>query len=292
MIKKLIQTKCLPWFISLVCALTLLSGCDMQSYGSPEGYDLEKPQKSELGKVLNEISGLSYNRNDSTLLAISDSKRKVFEINFKKQRLRDYTKDIIEADQDIEDIVNMETSLFLLSSKGLLYEIPLNGSDTMEVKKHPFWSDGKNDFESLYYDQGANGLILLCKSCADDKGEQRRSAYRFDLSTRSFDTTVHYSISTAEVKNLVKDEDAKFDPSAAAIHPLEKKLYILSSAGQLLVIADTGGKPLQVYRLNPDEHPQAEGIAFAPNGDMYISNEGKYGRPTLQVFRYNKGKKK
>ncbi|HEY0354706.1 MAG TPA: SdiA-regulated domain-containing protein [Flavisolibacter sp.] len=245
-----------------------------------------------MGKVLNEISGISYNSNDSTLLAISDSKRKVFEINFKKQRLRDYTKDIIDADQDIEDIVNMETSLFLLSSKGLLYEIPLNGSDTSEVKKHPFWSEGKNDFESLYHDPGANGLILLCKSCADDKGEQRRSAYRFDLSTRSFDTTVHYSISTAEIKTLVKDEDAKFDPSAAAIHPLEKKLYILSSAGQLLVIADTGGKPLQVYRLNPDEHPQAEGIAFAPNGDMYISNEGKYGRPTLQVFRYNKGKKK
>lgn len=292
MLKKLIQTGCLLSSISLVCALTLLSGCDMQSYNSPTGYDLERPQKSELGKVLNEISGISYNPNDSSILAISDSKRKVFEINFKKQRLRDYTRDIIEADQDIEDIVNMEESLFLLSSKGLLYEVPLNDPDTTQVKSYPFWADGKNDFESMYYDAKANGLILLCKSCANDKGEQRRSAYRFDLQTRQFDTTAHYTISTTDVKTMLKDEEAKFDPSAAAINPVDQRLYILSSAGNLLVIADTQGKPLESYRLNPDEHPQAEGIAFAPNGDMYISNEGKYGHPTLQVFRYNKAKKK
>ena len=82
-----------------------------------------------------------------------------------------------------------------------------------------------------------------------------------------------------------------FDPSAAAIHPIDKKLYILSSAGNLLVIADKNGKPLLGYNLNPDDHPQAEGIAFAPNGDMYITNEGKYGTPTLQLFKY-KGKNK
>ena len=97
---------------------------------------------------------------------------------------------------------------------------------------------------------------------------------------------------TQEVKSLLKKDDAKFDPSAAAINPVNKKLYILSSAGNLLVIADNRGKPLEAYNLNPNNHPQAEGIAFAPNGDMYISNEGKYGKPTLLLFRYQqKGKK-
>jgi hypothetical protein len=61
----------------------------------------------------------------------------------------------------------------------------------------------------------------------------------------------------------------------------------LSSAGQLLVIADTKGRVEEVYPLNPDKFPQAEGITFAPNGTMYISNEGKYGHPTLLMFPYN-----
>jgi uncharacterized protein YjiK len=33
-------------------------------------------------------------------------------------------------------------------------------------------------------------------------------------------------------------------------------------------------------------YPQAEGIAFAPNGDLYISNEAKLGKPTLLYIPY------
>lgn len=294
MMKKLFQTEC-PSCVPalLVCAITLLCGCNSSGYSSPQGYDLSKPQKFELGKVLNEISGISYNYNDSSLLAISDSKKRIFEVGLKRQRLRDYTKDIVPADQDLEDIVNLEKAIYLLSSKGLIYEIPLDDNDTASLNSYQFPSTGKNDFETLYYDSSANGLIMLCKSCASDKGHQRRSAFRFDLNTKQFDTTEFYSVNTQDVKALLKNEDVKFDPSAACIQPVEKRLFVLSSAGNLLVVMDLRGKPLEAYNLNPDDHPQAEGIAFAPNGDMYISNEGKYGKPTLQIFKYHQnGKKK
>jgi hypothetical protein len=144
----------------------------------------------------------------------------------------------------------------------------------------------------LYYDPSVNSLIMLCKSCASDKGKQIRSAYRFDLDTRTFDSTVFYTISSDDVHKVMKDNEVKFEPSAADIHPLNKRLYILSSAGNALVITDTRGKVIEGYHLNPDEDPQAEGLSFAPNGDMYISNEGKYGQPTLQIFRYHATKKK
>lgn len=290
--KKLIQTQCLPALTFLVCAVTLLTGCDSQNYTYPEGYDLGKPQKMELGKVLNEISGISYNANDSSLLAISDSKKKIIEINLQRQKLRDYTGDIIGPDQDIEAIVNMEYSVFLLSSKGLIYEVSLKSGDSNRVTSYPFWSTESNDFETLYYDDSTNGLIMLCKSCAFDKGKQRRSSFRFDLSNRTFDTIAYYIISTDEVKRIAKDDNANFDPSEAAINPVNKKLFILSSAGNLLVIANRNGKPEKVINLNPDEHPQAEGIAFAPDGDMFITNEGKYGTPTLQIYSYQKNSKK
>lgn len=290
--KKLIQTQCLTCrFAILVYALTLLESCNWQSYESPEGYDFSKPQESELGKVLNEISGITYNPEDSTLLAISDSKKKIFQINYRKQKLKDFSGDVVGPDQDLEEIEKMDSAIYLLGSAGVLYEVPVS-KDTGGVRSYSFPSQEKNDFESLYYDRSVNGLIMLCKTCASDKGKAQRSAYRFDLATKSFDTTAFYSIATQEVKKLVKDDKAKFEPSAAAINPINKRLYILSSAGTLLVIADTRGKAIAGYNLNPDEYPQAEGIAFAPNGDMFIANEGKNGKPTLKIFRYQIGKNK
>lgn len=289
---KLIQMKCPPLRVALVvCALALLQACDFKAYISPQGYDLRQGNGSELGKSLNEISGISYYAEDSTLWTVSDSKRKIIIIDLKSGKLKDATKDILEPDQDPEDIVKMDTAVYLLSSKGLIYEVSLNARDSVPVRSYPFWLTGKNDFETLYYDPSANGLIMLCKNCEEDKGKGYKSAYRFDLQTKRFDSSVFFTISTGDVRKLAKNDDAKFEPSAAAIHPVNKRLYILSSAGNLLVITDTRGKVIETYNLNPDQHPQAEGIAFARNGDMYITNEGKYGKPTLQVFKHQPGKK-
>jgi uncharacterized protein YjiK len=282
--KELFQTKCLPLLLLLVYAVTLSAGCQQQNYDSPAGYDLGKPQKMELGKVLNEISGISFNDDDNTLVAISDSKEKVFQINFEKKKLKDFTDKVVGSNSDIEDVVKLDSMLYLLSSKGIIYEVAAKKQDT--VRSYSFPSSDQNDFETLFYDPSAKGLIMVCKTCPSDKGKEMRSAYRFDLGTKRFDDSAFFNYSTAEVKNLLKDKDAKFDPSAACIHPINKRVYILSSAGNLLVIADNRGKIIEAYKLDPGQFPQAEGIAFAPNGDMYISNEGKNGSPTLQIFKY------
>lgn len=282
--------RCPPCYIVfIVYALTLLGGCASKSYDSPPGYDFRKPDLRKLGKTLNEISGITYNNEDGSLWAISDSKRKVIGIGVKNGKLKDETGSVVGQDQDLEDIVKLDTAAYLLSSKGLLYEVPLKTRDSSAVRSYPFWSTAQNDFETLYYDPSAGGLVMMCKTCEDDKGKHIRSAYRFDLKTKQFDSSAFYTISTEEVKKLLKNDDAKFDPSAAAIHPINKRLYILSSAGNLLVIADNRGRVMEAYNLNPDNHPQAEGIAFAPNGDMYITNEAKYGTPTLQIFKYRNG---
>jgi uncharacterized protein YjiK len=243
-----------------------------------------------LGKVLNEISGITFNEDDNTLLAISDSKEKVFQININKQKLKDYTDKVVGSNSDLEDIAKVDSSLFLLSSKGIIYEMSSKKQDTARAYRFP--STDKNDFETLYYDPSIKSLIMICKKCPADQGKGERSAYRFDLEKKQFDSSPYFMFNTTEVKNLLKDDDAKFDPSAACIHPINKRLYVLSSAGNLLVIADTRGKIIEAYKLNSAQFPQAEGIAFAPNGDMYITNEGKYGNPTLQIFKYQTGKNK
>ncbi|HZH00435.1 MAG TPA: SdiA-regulated domain-containing protein [Flavisolibacter sp.] len=284
--RKLFQTQCLSssGVFLLICTLLCIS-CGNDSYLSPKGYHINKPVKSELGKDLNEVSGLSFNIDDTSILAISDSKRKVYQLDLRRMKLKDYSEKIY-TQSDFEDIVKLDTTVFVLISNGTILSMPLRVKDTTRTVAFPFWSTEKNDFESMYYDASKKSLIIICKSCEADKGQQVRSAYRFNLDTKTFDSSAFYTISSDEVKSNLKKDDAEFKPSAAAIHPLENRLYILSSAGQLLVIADTNGKVEEVYNLNPDLYPQAEGITFAPNGTMYISNEGKYGSPTLLMFPY------
>jgi uncharacterized protein YjiK len=296
MTQSLIQTKCpLLRLTIVVCSVIALAGCNGQSYSSPEGYDLKHPQKMELGKVLNEISGITYYQENNALLAISDSKEKIFEINIDKRKLKDFTERVVGPQNDLEDLVRVDSSVFLLSSKGIIYEVPISKKkDSNSIRAYAFNSDEKNDFETLYYDPSVNSLIMLCKTCAFEKKNDTHSAFRFDLKTRQFDPNAFYVIDEKDVKKLHKNDDSKFKPSGAAISPINKRLYILSSAGNLLVVADTKGQLMESYDLNPDLFPQAEGIAFAPNGDMYVSNEGKYGgRATLQLFSYSdKDKKK
>ena len=287
------QTK-YPVFLQfvIVCAATLQIGCQQQSYTSPEGYDVRTPQKLQLGKVLNEISGITYNNDNNTILAISDSKEKIFEMNVKNPKLKDFTDKIVGPDSDLEDIVKVGEFVYLLSSRGIIYKVDSKIKDSSGVEVFPFWSKDQNDFETIYYDASVKGLVMLCKACPVDKGKQMKSAYRFDLEKNKFDSIALFSISTEEVRKIMKNNDIEFDPSAAMIHPMNKRLYILSSAGNVLVVTDNRGKVIEGYSLNPDDHPQAEGISFAPNGDMYIANEGKFGKPTLQIFHYQGAKKK
>jgi hypothetical protein len=288
MMKDLFQTKCLLLRLGvLVGSLIWATGCKQPGYSSPDGYDLEKPTVMNLGKVLNEISGLSYLNGADNLLAISDSKRKVFEINLKRKKLKDYTGNVVPPDSDIEDVVKVDSVIYMLASKGILYEVPLHAQDTLQTKSYHFWSYARNDFETLYYDPSAGGLIMMCKTCADESGKGTHNAYRFDLKTKTFDTTAFFSISDSRVQATLKNEQINFEPSGAAVHPIDKRLYILSSPDNLLVITDLSGQVIEAYHLNPNLYPQAEGIAFAPNGDMFISNEAKYGPATLLYLKFN-----
>jgi uncharacterized protein YjiK len=293
--KMFFQKKCLL-FPSLVLVATCLFtvACNNNAdQNSPQNYQLGKPKVIELGKGLNEISGICYSVEDSSLLDISDSKEKIYQIDLKGKKLKDFTDKVVGPNSDLEDLVRVDTAVFLLMSKGTLLEVSLNSYDSTSIKRYDLGLSGSNDFETVYFDPTATGLILLCKTCAREKGTGVRTAFRFDLRTRTFDSTTFFTISREVVKSLMKNDDAKFEPSAAAIHPISKRLYILSSAGNLLVISDTRGQVSEAYGLNPDLFPQAEGIAFAPNGDMYISNEGKYGPPTLLKFPYlQNGQKK
>ena len=260
------------------------TGCQfIDDQKSPPGYQLNRPAKEILKKKLAEISGIFYVPEEKTILAIADDEGMVFAMDSLGKNIFDYLPKPFAETQDYEDIVKLDSIIFVLVSDGTILQINKN-AEIISRAKVPL--SGKNDFESIYYEPSSNGIIILCKKCALEKNKKARTAFRFDIGTNKFDSGSYYTISTQAVNDILKDGEAEFSPSAAAIHPLQKKLYILSSAGNLLVITDLKGKVERAFRINPDLFPQAEGIAFTPRGDMYISNEAKLGKPSLLTFRY------
>jgi uncharacterized protein YjiK len=274
--------------------LTTLTSCELfWSPKSPHGYVVPRPQKMILEKKLSEISGLYYLPDENAFLTIADNKQKVYRVTIDGKVSNYFEQDFAEQD-DFEDVVKVDSSVYVLVSDGTIIDIKRTDSTLITNKYHFPTTDStnKNDFETLYYDSASKGLIILCKECEIESGKGVRTAYRFDLHTRQFDTAPYYTIPTKSVADRLKDGKIDFNPSAAAFNPINKQLYILSSAGHLLISTDGKSKVLEVFRLNPTLYPQAEGIAFASNGDMYITNEAKLGKATLLRIPYKSTTKK
>ncbi|NJO24841.1 MAG: hypothetical protein HC867_02185 [Bacteroidia bacterium] len=111
-------------------------------------------------------------------------------------------------------------------------------------------------------------------------------AFCFDLAAKQFQQEPCFMIDTKKVRALLNDKNLECRPSAAAIHPVLNKLFVLCSVGKVLIICDTEGNVEEAFRLDPAFFPQPEGITFAPNGDMFICNEGQDQLGTIIRFPF------
>lgn len=255
-------------------------------YHSPPGYNFSAPLTMKLGKELKEISGIAYDDRTNMLFAQNDEQGRLFRFSFELNKPGGLEHIGFGSKNDYEDVVKTDSSIFILSSNGSLIEMPLTANlfDSVPALSS-YVNHVKGEFESFYYDAAANALVTICKSCAHEKNRMR-TTYKFDIATGLFSDAPFYTIDVVAVKKLLKDENAEFFPSAAAVHPLQNKLYIVSSIGKLLVIADLKGKIEKIFRIDPILFPQPEGMTFAPNGDLYISNEAVEEHANVLKFSY------
>ncbi len=233
---------------------------------------------------LKEISGLAWNTNNDEFLAHHDESGKLFFLDRENKAIK--ATYAFGGKGDYEDVALVGDVPYILRSDGVVTKFILDSTGKPygeEVGKLTI--AGPNDFEAMYYDQGRKALVLICKNCEmDDKASV--SAFAFYLDSIGFDNKPLYRIDAKAVEALAPKKTSKFQPSAAAIHPVLNKLFIISSASNLLVIADLNGKPESVFALSKKLFPQPEGITFKSKGDMYISNEGVNSKGNILRFIY------
>ena len=164
---------------------------------------------------------------------------------------------------------------------------------------------GSNN-EGLCYDQQHERLLIARKNkiAKGKEYKNKRVIYSFDLKTKllikdpvfEFDVDSVKKIASEEKiplplktkrKGNLKEPIIRFASSEIAIHPITKKLFLLSSTDHLLFIIGENGTIEHIEKLSHHIFNRPEGITFQENGDMLITNEGGDKKPTLLLFKYD-----
>lgn len=268
-------------------------------------YQLNDPVATfKMPNKLKEISGLGIDSTGEFLYAVQDEEGDLFLINTTTGEIEE--EDKFHKDGDYEGVEFANGNVFVVKSSGTLYEVVNFGKENQELIKHKFDFSKNSDVEGLGYDAANNRLLLSCKG-KTGKGEDfkyKKGIFAFDLASKKMSEQPIYTISVEAVKSflevnntlakidkLVKlfqpGEEFIFGPSGIAIHPINNDIYITSSVGKLLVVLNTAGEIKHMVKLKKKIHDQPEGIAFAPDGTLYIANEGKGGdKGTIHKFIY------
>lgn len=178
---------------------------------------------------------------------------------------------------DFEAVTTNGKDMYVLRSDGTLFEILNFAASDREVKQYPTFFTMENNMESLAFDQAHNRLLLVPK-LKDPEGGTSKGVYTFSLGTKELDSVPEYRIDLTDdaFRNTrQKDLSKVFRPSDMAIHPMTGEIYILDGVIPQLLILEASGELRDVYSFSAEFFPQPEGIAFSPDGTLYISNEGE-----------------
>jgi len=269
-------------------------------------YQLREPNQSfKMPNKLEEISGLCIAPDNKFLYTIQDEKGNIYKIDIASGEVVD--KFDFGKNGDYEGIAIYKDTVFVTRSNGTIYEVKNLGKKDQDVSNYKTDLKGKNDVEGFCYQPSSNSLLLACKGIptmgeTTEEAANRKFIYRFDLATRKLIPEPFYKITLKKVQQFLEEasydrelqnfqsylnqnDSFKFSPSGLAIHPKTNEIYILSSSKKMLLIINKAGDIQYLAKLSKKIHRQPEGIAFTPDGTLYIANEGKGGHGTIHVYK-------
>ena len=240
------------------------------------------------------------------MVAVQDEKGVLYQLNKNTGNLEKTVN--FSADGDYEGITAVGNLLYVLRADGVLFEIS-NWQKEKKINTKVIDTNlGEiNNTEGLTYDIDSNDLLIVCKGSAKigEKKNKARAGYRYDLDNKEFSVKPSFSISRKDFKHFVKDslkgsenynrfkkklkqskKDMPLQPSAVAIHPFTKDIYILAAVGNALLVLDRHKEIKACQYLSPELFEQPEGLAFDRYGNMFIASESKKHKAVIFKFDY------
>ena len=271
-------------------------------------YEIYEPnEKFQLKDKLREVSGLTY-YGDDKILCINDEKGLIYKFNLKKKEI---TKEYhFDKSGDYEGVEMVDSIVYVLRSDGKVFKVDhLKDKNINSVRRATFLN-ASNDTEGLGYDPNSNSLLIACKGNPGKRNQMRgkRAIYKFSLDKNELDSSPAFLIDQEQIRKILNfngyarfsvkllesinpsEGDITFQPSGVAVHPITKNIYVIGSVGKLLLVLNPKGDVQAVVKLKRKIYRQPEGICFAPDGTMFISNEGKGSKANILKFKMTSSK--
>jgi uncharacterized protein YjiK len=291
--KEYIWALAISGLVILLAAFILINRLNV-SYSNTLPYNLAQPDnKIKLPGKLVEVSGLSW-FDKHQLAGIQDEEGYIFIIDTKSEKI--VKKEKFTKDGDYEGVAVVRNKLYIVRSDGAIFKVKDFDEKDQKTKKFKTDLSESNDVEGLCYNEQETELLVLCKEKPGikSKKESYRAIYSFDLEEKELSKKPKYKINLKKLNSFLNgkfgtNKKYNFKPSGIAIHPITNEIYVIASLGKLLVVLGKDGQLKDAEILDPVKFKQPEGITFDPEGNLYISNEGKNGKANILQFNY-KGK--
>lgn len=264
-------------------ALATAPGWGEQEAPLPRRYDLRhEVARFDLPHRLDEVSGLAFTV-DGRLFAHQDESGMLYAIDPEDGDV-DHGFAIGSAARpmrdDFEGLVVVGERWFLVSSRGVLYEFRAAAEGEASPVRVTDTGLGRGcEVEGLAYDAAAESLLFACKTVAPRSDEIRIHRLPLDPDAPA-PPPLRVPFRRFEPFGL----DDGVHPSGIDVDPATGSLVLVAAREEALIELSPGGQVLSVYDLGHGRHPQAEGVAFGPDGRLYIADERGGRRAHLTVY--------
>ncbi|MBM3975028.1 MAG: hypothetical protein FJ301_13110 [Planctomycetes bacterium] len=241
----------------------------------------------ELPKQLRELSGCVAT-DERTLVCVQDEKGALWFADLRGERK--IRSESFGPAGDYEGLARAADAWWVLRSDGVLLQLaPRDGAHA--IAREVALPGGHPDWEALCFDADGKRLLAMPKTCVGDDKEarDRRPLFAVDpatgavakepvltLSRRALQAGLEKLGTPLPTKATDKGNvkvDFELAVSEIAIVPGKREMLVLAGGDRLLLRVDFAGQLLGARALVAKDLPQAEGLAFLPDGRLLVASE-------------------
>lgn len=242
----------------------------------------ERPERRDaLAHALQEISGLAFSA-DGRLWAHDDETGRIYRLDPATGAVLTRWSLAGEPKDDYEGVAIVGEELWLQTSSGMLYRMPLPAA--AGALRYTTVSTGlgkRCELEGLAWDRVGRVLLLPCKEpVAND--HEGLVIFRWDPVAGRLGQPARLTVGPKTLSRVAGVR--RFAPSSVEVDDASGHLLVLSGRNHALLELDASGTPTGFRQLDGRLHPQPEGLTLTPAGDLLISDEGGSGRATLATY--------